>query len=223
MQLALFGKGKMGMAVQKVAESRRHTICDFDPATVCIDFSHPDVVIENIKKAASQGKNIVVGTTGWYDQIEDIKKIIEINNVGFIWAANFSIGVHLFIKLAEKAALLFGKYPQYDAAITEIHHREKVDAPSGTAKVLGESLLRGLPSKRRVVADLAPKEDELLISSVRIGSNPGSHTVLFDSPTDTVTLSHQSHNREAFALGAVIAAEWISGKKGFYTIDDLFN
>lgn len=210
MKLALLGRGKMGTMVEKAAAVRNHEIVGIQSADVCIDFSHPDVVLANIKMAAELKKNIVVGTTGWYEHLPDIKTLIEVKGTGFLYSPNFSIGIHLFMKIVSRAAELLNSHQEYDVGGCESHHNQKADAPSGTAKALTE-----------ILKNYYDKAQNLQFSSIRCGHIPGTHTVLFDSPADSITLTHTARNREGFAQGAVCAAEWLHGKKGFYTLDDM--
>jgi 4-hydroxy-tetrahydrodipicolinate reductase len=242
-KIALIGYGKMGQVIEKLAKERGHEIkAIIDPYSkeaekdinektledvdVCIDFSHPDVVIENIKKIAALKKNIVVGTTGWYDQMDEVKKIVEENKIGLIWSGNFSIGVNAFFKIVENSAKIFNNLEDYDVLATEYHHKNKADSPSGTAKMIGDILIKNIDRKEKLVFDKMDKkieDNELHIASVRGGSIPGIHSVLFDSPQDTIEIIHTARGREGFATGAVMAAEFIKNKKGFYSINDLMD
>lgn len=201
----------MGHAVEEVALSRSHSVVPIDEAAICIDFSHPDAAIKNLIDAAKRRKNVVMGTTGWYGRMDEARRIVDESGIGFIWAANFSVGVWLFSKLVHEAGKLLGN-AGYAVSIAETHHEQKVDSPSGTAKVL-----------RKILEDSCafPDESMIPIESVRTGNNPGNHTIIFDSEGDTITLAHQAFSRRAFALGAVMAAEWLQGKRGFFTIDDM--
>lgn len=195
LNIGLLGKGRMG---KKVAEhSAPHRIVDLAEADVWIDFSHGSVVLEHARMASVMGKALVIGTTGWESDFDEVKKAT--GNIGVIYSPNFSVGVHLFAALLKRASELFA---DYEAAGIEMHHSGKVDKPSGTAKLLSAHL------------------DELEFSSVRCGTIAGQHSVIFDSDEDTVTLTHQAKSRDAFAKGALRAAAWIVDKKGFYTMDD---
>jgi 4-hydroxy-tetrahydrodipicolinate reductase len=239
--IALIGYGKMGHIIEDIAKQRGHKIVSIiDPncdrahkeinketlknADVCIDFTHPSVIIDNIKKASELGKNLVIGTTGWYEKTDEVKKIIAKNKNGLIWSGNFSIGVNAFFRIIESAAKIFNNLPEYDVMATEFHHNQKADSPSGTATMIGKILINNIKRKNKIVTDKLDKKiepNELHIASVRGGSIPGIHEVFFDSLADTIELKHTARNREGFALGAVMAAEFIAGKKGFYNIDDL--
>ncbi|MEK6957821.1 MAG: 4-hydroxy-tetrahydrodipicolinate reductase [archaeon] len=241
MNMALIGYGKMGQMVQRVAEERKHRIVSIidvsnkkamfreinkgsvKDADVCIDFTAPESAIENIKKVSSLGKNIVVGTTGWYSHIQEAGEIVKKSGVGCIYASNFSIGMNIMFGLTEYASRIFDRFDAYDAAGFEMHHNKKADSPSGTAKSLAEIMKANISRKKRIVYDMVNRRiepDELHFASLRIGSVPGTHKIIFDSIADTIELSHTARSREGFALGAVLAAEWLRGKKGFYTIND---
>ena len=191
---------------------------------LCIDFTNPESVIKKIEKISKFKKNIVVGTTGWYNDLDNVKEIVDKSGIGFIYATNFSIGVNMFFKIVENAAKIVNKIEDYDIFGYELHHNKKVDSPSGTAKTIGNILIKNIDRKEKLVFDKLDrkiKPEELHIASIRSGSIPGTHVVGFDSSADTIELSHVARNREGFALGAVMAAQWINGKKGFYDIDDL--
>jgi 4-hydroxy-tetrahydrodipicolinate reductase len=239
--IALIGYGKMGKMIREIAESKGHKIIAIiDPkckntlkdinektlndADVCIEFTHPDVVIDNIKKIAELGKNIVIGTTGWYDKIDQVEKIVKENKIGVIWSGNFSIGVNAFFKIIENASKIFNNLEDYDISLHEVHHTQKADSPSGTASMIGDIIVNNIKRKNKIVIDKfdrKPETNELHISSSRVGSTPGIHIVTLDSPADTIELKHTVRNREGLASGAVLAAEFIKGKKGFFNIDDL--
>lgn len=226
LKLALIGYGKMGKAVEASALLRHHEIVEPRLADCLIDFTAPQAVIENMRKYAPLKKNIVMGTTGWYDKLPEIEAIVKEENIGFLYSPNFSIGVNLFLKIVEEAAKLIQERPEFDIGAMEVHHIEKKDAPSGTAKAIAQKLLKNVSRKKRVVydkADRALHDDELHFSSLRVGFEPGTHSVFFDSPSDRITLTHQAKGREGFALGAVVAAEWLHGKKGMFTMEDLLS
>lgn len=219
MKIALIGYGKMGKMVEKCALENGHEIVaqinqrDWDlnllaPADLCIEFTHPDAALENMRKAAQMQKDLVVGTTGWYDQIKMVSGLVDKANIGMLYSPNFSIGVHLLLSILEHAASLMNGFKDYDAAGMEIHHHQKKDSPSGTALQIAQAVEKNLA-----------RIDQLPFSSVRCGSFPGTHTVMFDSPCDTITITHEARSREGFARGAVQAAEWLHGKKGVYTFE----
>ncbi len=237
MDIVLIGYGKMGRAAHQAFLDRGHVVSGImteksppellrealQQADLCVDFSHSNAVLGNIAACGRAKKNIVVGTTGWESQLEEAKKRVFLDGVGCLYAPNFSVGVHLFLKLAAAAASFLTDLDEYDIGITEAHHRHKTDNPSGTAKLAAEIMIERHPRKLRAEMALggAPLEDVLQISSLRCGAIPGTHSVVIDSPSDTVTLTHQARDRKGFALGAVRAAEWLCGKTGFFTLDDL--
>ena len=244
MHIALIGYGKMGRTVHALAKQNGIEITAIiDPvaveatakeisamalknADVCIDFTQSSVLVENVKKIAALKKNIVVGTTGWYDKAEEVKKIVEQAKIGLIFATNFSIGVNLFYRIVKNAARLFNNFSEYDAFVLELHHNKKKDSPSGTAKSIGEIILQEMKRKNKMVFDKLDRQieaNELHVASVRAGSIPGTHTVGFDSNADTIELKHEARSRDGFAAGALLAADWINGKKGFFSIEDLMS
>ena len=241
MDIAIIGYGKMGHEIERIARAKGINARTIDPnepsanykqinnesmrnVDVCVDFTHPDSVIGNIEKIAKFRKNMVVGTTGWYDKSEKVRKIVENAKIGLIWSGNFSIGVNIYFKVIENAARIMNKFSDYDVFVHEFHHNKKADSPSGTAVMIGNILIDNLDRKKKVVTEelkrrIAP--DELHVSSTRGGSIPGTHIVGFDSPADTIELTHTARGREGFASGVVTAAQWIQGKKGFYGINDM--
>lgn len=221
MKIALIGYGKMGKLVEEMTLKNGHEILlqvsrdsfsaeDLRSIDVGIDFSHPTGILERIKMFADAQKPLVIGTTGWDHQITDAKEVIEKSKVGCLYAPNFSIGVQAFMQLVGFAAQLINPFVEYDVGGVEWHHQQKLDSPSGTAKALTKQ-----------IAIHMPRSQPFEFASVRCGHIPGTHTIEFDSPCDTITISHQARNREGFALGALQAAEWILDKKGFYTMEDL--
>jgi 4-hydroxy-tetrahydrodipicolinate reductase len=242
--IALIGYGKMGQTVRRFAEAKGHTITAVvDPiaggechkeitaealsgADVCIEFTTPQTAVANIRQLAALGKNMVIGTTGWYNQMEEAKRIVREERVGLIWSGNFSIGVNVLFRIADCAARMFNTLPDYDVLAHEFHHKGKADSPSGTAVMLGKILLDNLDRKQRLVTDKLDRKiepDEIQFSSTRGGSVPGTHLLMFDSPADTIEIRHTARGREGFAAGAIMAAEFIRGKTGFYSIDDLMD
>lgn len=241
MNIAIIGYGKMGHEIEKAAKARGINVksvidTDYGGASsrqideksmsgvdVCIDFTAPDAVLENIKKISKFRKNIVVGTTGWHDKIDEVKGLVKKNNIGFIYASNFSIGVNIFFKIIENAAKMVNKIEDYDAYGYELHHSKKIDSPSGTAKTIGGLLVKNIDRKNKLLFDRIDRKiepNELHFASVRAGSIPGTHVVGFDSSADTIELKHTARSREGFAIGALMAAQWIHSKKGFYTMED---
>lgn len=241
MNIALIGYGKMGKELELIAAERAINIVriftekenrdgkaltktSLKNVDVCIEFSTPDAVMKNIKAAVSCGKNMVVGTTGWYGRIKEVEAMVKKHKSGFLYAANFSPGVNIFSQIVSDAARLFNKQSGYDAAISEVHHRGKADSPSGTALSLGSLIMQQMKRKSTLLTETTHgqiKPHQLHISSTRIGNVTGRHEVVFDSEADTITLVHTAKNRRGYALGALLAAEWLKGKKGFYTMRDV--
>jgi 4-hydroxy-tetrahydrodipicolinate reductase len=182
---------------------------NFQGIEVCIDFTSPEAVVENIRRVAALGVNLVVGTTGWHNRLEEVRKIIENAGVGMVYAVNFSIGINLFYRAAQAAAEIFSDFPMYEPYITEAHHKFKKDAPSGTA----------LEIKRQIQSQFRSRE--IPITSVRAGYFPGAHELGFDSEADTIILRHTARGRQGFAEGALIAAHWVVGKKGLFSFADV--
>jgi 4-hydroxy-tetrahydrodipicolinate reductase len=241
MKIGIIGYGRMGKLIAEIAKEKGHEInAIIDPnleeaskeindvtlkdVDVCIDFSSPETIFENIEKVSSLGKNIVVGTTGWYDSMDQVKETISKNSTGLIWSGNFSLGVNVFFKIVEETSKIFNNLPEYDVLGLEYHHKNKKDSPSGTARMIADRIISNIGRKEKIVYDKLDRkieDNELHIASVRGGSIPGIHEVKFDSDEDTIILRHEARNRVGFAVGAVKAAEFIEGKKGFYSIDDL--
>lgn len=224
LKIALFGTGKMGTLVAEVATEKGYSITPLAEADLAIDFSHPDAVLKNVNAAAIAGKNIVIGTTGWEKDLCQVKTIVTEQNIGALYSPNFSIGVHLYLKALKAAADLIAKQGGYDVGGFEVHHTQKADSPSGTAKAIAATLLQCFPNKKELLFDTshtAISPEQLHFPSLRLGHNPGTHTVVFDSPFDSITLTHAAKNRKSFATGAVLAAEWLQNKKGFYTLEDI--
>ena len=236
LKIALIGYGKMGKMIEQLALADGHAIVakidsanhsqlsqSVENADVCMDFSHPAEVVKNIEQMARLRKNIVVGTTGWDEHLEKIRDIIHQSSIGFLYSPNFSIGVLLFLKLISQAAALFNPFAEYDVSGFEAHHRQKIDAPSGTAKAIADSLLKNFTRKKQIVYNFPQeqKEEVFHMSSLRCGSIPGIHSMIFDSPFDTITLTHSAKGREGFAKGALLAAQWLQGKQGFFTLENL--
>lgn len=241
MNIVLIGYGKMGKEVERVAKEKGLKIVSIltkenntgalgitpdslKGVDVCIDFSVPAAALDNIEAVAECGKSIVVGTTGWYDKIETVKKLVKDRKIGFLYASNFSLGVNIYSQIVMDASRLFEKYSDYDVSIQEVHHKSKTDSPSGTALSLGSVVLQSLKRKTELLHETSHgqiKPHQLHVTSTRVGSVPGTHTVLFDSECDSIELVHRAKGRRGFALGAVVAAEWLKGKKGFYTMRDV--
>ena len=241
MKIALIGYGKMGRLIEDLARQKEHHIVAkihpsgefssideqlIQQADICIDFSTPQCVLNNIHSIAKIKKNIVMGTTGWYEHFDEVKKIVLENQIGFLFSPNFSIGIHLFKEIVTYAAQLINEFEDYDVAGYELHHNQKLDSPSGTAKSIVHALLDKIQRKTIPIYQTIDRQvasHEIQFSSLRCGSIPGTHSILFDSPADTITLTHQARNREGFAQGALIAAEWLYDKKGIFTLDDMIH
>lgn len=246
MKIALTGYGKMGRIIEKIARDRKHEvvlIIDHDnlheltaenlrEADIVIEFSTPHSVLGNIQKCFEAGVPVVVGTTGWYDQIPRLKEQCEAEGQALLWASNFSVGVNIFFHVNKVLSRIMKNYPYYEVQVEEIHHTQKLDAPSGTAITIAEGIMENMTSKSEWVnvltsdgndTDEAVKPNQLLIESHRIENVPGTHTVVYDSEVDSIEFKHTAHNRNGFALGAVLAAEWLQGKKGFYSAQDMFS
>ncbi len=235
MKIALIGYGKMGVLVEQTALSRGHEITvvidkdnradfaspAFASAEVAIEFTTPQAAADNIRRSWAAGVPVVSGTTGWSSELDKMKREAAEGGHTLFWSSNFSLGVHLFMMVNNYLARLMNRFPQYEAGITEVHHTHKLDAPSGTAITLAEGIIGQLARKSRWVKGEATSPEEMGIRSVRQGEVPGIHTVCYDSAADSITLTHQAKSREGFALGAVIAAEFTAGRKGFLSMDDL--
>jgi 4-hydroxy-tetrahydrodipicolinate reductase len=234
MNIALLGYGKMGKEIEAIALKRNHTIvlkinkdnastitdADLKKADVIIEFSTPHAVLENIKKCINAQVPVVIGTTGWYDKFDEIKKLCSEKNGGLFHATNFSLGVNLFFKVNTYIAELMNKYNDYDVSMEEIHHIHKLDKPSGTAITLAEQVIKKIDRKTNWSIDSNSLET-LFIKDVREGEVPGTHIIKYSSDVDDIEIMHKAHNRKGFALGAVIAAEFLNGKKGIYTMSDI--
>ncbi|MEO6303897.1 MAG: 4-hydroxy-tetrahydrodipicolinate reductase [Bacteroidia bacterium] len=234
MNIALFGYGKMGKEIEAIAVKRNHTIvlkinkdnvdkiteADLKKADVIIEFSTPHTVLENIKKCINAQVPVVVGTTGWYDNFEEIKKLCTEKNGTLFHATNFSLGVNLFFKVNTYLAGLMNKYNDYEVSLEEIHHIHKLDKPSGTAITLAEQIINKIDKKTKW--SLSDKNaDTLFIKDIREGEVPGTHIIKYQSEVDDIEIMHKAYNRKGFAMGAVVAAEFLNGKKGIYTMSDI--
>jgi 4-hydroxy-tetrahydrodipicolinate reductase len=195
-------------------------------ADVAVEFTRPDTAVENIRALLERGIPTVTGTTGWYDQLSQIEKLVKEKNGAFLWSSNYSLGVNLFYRIAAFAAKLADPFPEYDVGGWEFHHNKKVDSPSGTAKILVEKVLGAMTRKKKAVwekLDRPPAPEELHFPSLRVGSMPGVHALCFDSPADTIEITHTGRSRDGLALGAIVAAEWLvtSAGPGVHTMDDV--
>ena len=235
MKIALIGYGKMGKEIEQIAISRGHTIvlkvdvnnattyavADLKNADAAIEFSTPESAIKNIYKCFEAGVPVVVGTTGWLNKLDEVKQKCTEKNQTLFYASNYSIGVNLFFKLNESLAKLMNSYPAYNVSLEEIHHVHKLDAPSGTAITLANQVINQNKIKNKWVNTSTNNDNELSIVSKRINEVPGTHTVTYSSAVDEISIKHIAHNRKGFALGAVIAAEWVKDKKGIFGMADL--
>jgi len=232
MKIALLGYGQMGKAIEKTALERGHEIVliidentekyDISIVDVAIDFSVPTAAFNNISNCLKNKVPIVSGTTGWYDKYDEAIKICKENNGSFITATNFSLGVNIFFELNEQLAKMMANLKDYNVSIEEIHHTKKIDAPSGTAITLAEGIIKN-SNKNIWKLGKSSSDNEVQITAKRIADVSGTHTVSYTSKTDTISINHTAHNRKGFALGAVIAAEWLFDKKGVYTMKDVLN
>ncbi|MCK5856254.1 MAG: 4-hydroxy-tetrahydrodipicolinate reductase [Bacteroidales bacterium] len=238
MKIALLGYGKMGKEIEKICIEQNHTIVaridnmkdwdkygdDFSKADVAIEFSTPATVIENIKKCFNHNTPIIVGTTGWYEQKKDLKNECLRGNHSFVFGSNFSVGVNLFFHINETVAKLMNGYPEYNVSMEEIHHTQKLDAPSGTAISIADIIIKEINQIDNWGKGKSNTDTTLGIESKRIDSTPGTHTITYSSDIDEIELKHTAKSRAGFAKGAVYAAEWIIGKNGWFEFKDiLFN
>jgi 4-hydroxy-tetrahydrodipicolinate reductase len=240
MNIALIGYGKMGREIEQIALQRGHSILfkidvdnsnvlqsdEFKQVDVAIEFTSPHSAVNNIKGCVNSGVPVVVGSTGWYNELENVKKYCLEYNGGVFYASNFSLGVNIFFEVNKRLAELMALADGYEVAITEIHHTAKLDAPSGTAITIADGLLANYPAKKQWVSvegesSIEAKADDLVIKSLRIDPAPGTHTVEYKSAVDRIEITHEAFSRKGFATGAVLAAEYLNGKKGVYTMADL--
>lgn len=236
MKIALIGYGKMGKEIEQIALLRGHeivlkisvdnlhdfTIENLQKADAAIEFTAPDAALKNMHFCFDAGVPIVVGTTGWNKHLDEVKKYCSQKNAALLYASNFSVGVNLFFALNKRLAELIAPYNQYDVTMEEIHHTHKLDAPSGTAISLANDILSLHPTKKQWSLEKSDTE-HLLINAKRIDPVPGTHSIKYSSEIDDIEIIHTAHNRKGFATGAVIAAEWLAGKKGVYTMNDVLN
>ena len=229
MNIALLGYGKMGKVIESIALERGHQIVlkktssnSFDGlenADVAIDFSIPTVAVENISTCLNNSIPIVSGTTGWLDQYQQMVDLCNEKEGAFLYGSNFSLGVNLFFELNEYLAKLMSKFKEYSVSMEEIHHVHKLDKPSGTAITLANGIIKNTDKKQWVIQN--PTPDDVFIDVKRIKNVPGTHSILYTSEVDYIKIEHTAHNREGFALGSILAAEWIIGKKGVFTMRDV--
>ncbi|WP_264521667.1 4-hydroxy-tetrahydrodipicolinate reductase [Flavobacterium sp. N1994] len=231
MKIALLGYGKMGKVIERIALERGHEIVlkkdnsntfeGLSTADVAIDFSAPSVAVENISTAINAGIPIVSGTTGWLENYHQMVKLCNDKNAAFLYGSNFSLGVNLFFELNDYLAKMMAKFKDYKVSMEEIHHTQKLDKPSGTAISLANAIINHSDKNNWSIEN--PKEDDLFIDVKRIDDVPGTHSVFYNSEVDYIEIKHVAHNREGFALGAVIASEWIIGKKGVFSMKDVLD
>ena len=229
MKIALLGYGKMGQTIERIAVERGHQIVlkkdefntyeGLSDADVAIDFSIPAVAVSNISNSFNANVPVISGTTGWLEHYDEMVTLCTEKNGGFISSSNFSLGVNLFFELNEYLAQMMSKFDSYSVEMEEIHHTQKLDAPSGTAISLAKGVIENSNYTNWTLEEA--KENQIHIEAKRIGDVPGTHTVTYNSVVDSIEIKHTAHNREGFALGAVIAAEWIVGKHGIFTMKDV--
>lgn len=237
MKIALVGYGKMGKTIEQIALSRGHEIVSiidinnpddfesaaFKSADVAIEFTTPATAFDNYMKCFAANVPVVSGTTGWTARMGEIKEMCEKESKTFFYASNFSIGVNIFFALNKYLAKVMNNFPSYDVRMTEVHHIHKLDAPSGTAITLAEGILENIDRKDRWTLETAEKTTDLPIHAIREGEVPGIHEIIYESDVDTISIKHDAKSRAGFALGAVVAAEFTAGKKGFLGMSDLFH
>lgn len=235
MRVAIIGYGKMGKAIEPILASRGHEVVVkinsqnplnvqmLDGIDVAIEISRPDLALSHIQMCLDAKVPVVVGTTGWYDQFENIKERVKKENLSLLYATNFSIGVHLVFALNEQLAKWMKNFPQYEPSIEEIHHTAKLDAPSGTGITMAEGILKHSSRKKSWVNRPSQQPEELALTSIREENVPGTHSISYVSDVDTIELKHTAHNRSGFALGAVEAAEWLVGHPGIHSMQEFLN
>lgn len=237
MRIALIGYGKMGKAIEEVALHRGHEIVlkidqpnlhDFTKenmvkADAAIEFTSPHTAFENVKTCIEFGVPIVCGSTGWTEKLDQLKQVCTDKNGSFIYSSNYSVGVNIFFEVNKKLAALMAPHKEYEVILEETHHTQKKDAPSGTAISLAEQVLESIKRKKQWVNEISDNPEDLEIISQRIDPAPGTHSIKYSSAIDDIEIIHTAHNRKGFATGAVLAAEFIKDKKGFFTMKDVLN
>ncbi|MDY6799588.1 MAG: 4-hydroxy-tetrahydrodipicolinate reductase [Bacteroidota bacterium] len=237
MKIAIIGYGRMGKEIEKLALQRGHDVVlkidqdswehvnpkEFQQIDVAIEFTHPESAFQNILKCFKSNIPVVSGTTGWIDDLDKVIEKCTTDGKSFFYASNFSIGVNLFFKVNEFLASLMNNYTDYSVNIEETHHTKKLDAPSGTAISLAKGIINNINRVNKWEKDKSGEKDVIPVKSIRTGNVPGNHKVTYESEFDKISIEHDAKSRLGFALGAVLAAEFIRGKKGFYTMDDMIN
>lgn len=235
MKIALIGYGKMGKTIEKFAVERNHEIVlkisssnihEMTPeaiknADVVIEFTQPHAALENVSKVLTVGVPCVSGTTGWNDDFEKAYNLAKANNTAILVSSNFSLGVNIFFEINKQLAKLMNPYPEYEVKVAETHHTQKKDAPSGTAITITEQIIEGLNRKNKWELDTMSSAESIEIDAFRIENVPGTHVVNYSSPIDDIEIKHTAHNRDGFALGALIAAEYLVGKQGVFSMKDV--
>ena len=235
MQIALIGYGKMGKAIEEGAVQRGHEIIikidqpnldeftneNLAKADVAIEFTSPHTAYDNVKNCLDFGVPVVCGSTGWTERLEELKKVCNNKNGSFIYSSNYSVGVNIFFEVNEKLAALMAAHNEYEVMLEETHHTQKKDAPSGTAITLAEQILKHYHRKKRWVNERSDSPEELEIISQRVDPAPGTHGIRYTSAIDTIEIIHTAHNRQGFAMGALLAAEFIKDRNGFFTMKDV--
>ncbi|MBT6439042.1 MAG: 4-hydroxy-tetrahydrodipicolinate reductase [Flavobacteriales bacterium] len=230
MKIALLGYGKMGKAIEEIALKRGHSVVfktneasmerDVSKADLAIDFSTPETVVDNIKKCFAVNVPVVVGTTGWYERFSEVCRLCELGGHSLFHATNFSIGVNIFFEVNKKLAELMNSQPDYEIEMTEIHHTQKLDSPSGTAITLADGIIENV-DRKSFWSENKPGEESILIHAKRERDVPGIHIVNYENEIDNIEIKHEAKGRIGFATGAVLAAEWLLDKPGVYTMKDL--
>lgn len=237
-RLAIIGHGAMGHEVERLAEPLGITVTSiFDvdrPITsakqanfdVAIDFSWPDAVLDNVRAAARLNRPIVIGTTGWYDRMDEVRQVITDASIGCVWGSNFNIGTHLFLRIVRSAAELINPHESFDVAVHEWHHHRKKDSPSGTALSTAQNILAGLSRKTHVETETQHERIDssaLHVTSSRVGEIIGCHQVTIDGPYESIEITHSAKNRQGFAQGALLSAQWIQHRTGFFDVSDFID
>lgn len=235
MKIALIGYGKMGHLIEKISRERGHdivsiidvdNIADFDSpefasADIAIEFTTPHTAAANCRRAIAKGVSVVSGSTGWGAELPAVEQEARQGGVSMLWSSNFSIGVNIFMAINRRLAEIMAKFPQYHPSMTETHHVHKLDHPSGTAVTLADQIVAADPNVGSWVEEAPAPADALIVSHVRRGEVPGIHEIVWDSPIDSITIAHSAKTREGFALGAVMAAEWLREHPGVHTMDEV--